>query len=37
MPGGTLLRNISVGYEEEVSSDRIFARVQRGVIDLNQL
>lgn len=37
MPGGTLLRNVSVGYENEFSSEDIGDRVRRGVIDLFRL
>lgn len=34
MPGGTLLRNVSVGYEDEFRSTDIGDRVRRGLIDL---
>ena len=34
MPGGTLLRNVSVGYEHEFSSADLGDRVRRGLIDL---
>lgn len=35
MPGGTQLRNVSVGYEGEATIDQMMARVRRGVIDLD--
>lgn len=34
MPGGTLLRNVSVGYEEEFRSVGVADRIQLGLIDL---
>lgn len=34
MPGGTLLRNVSVGYEEELRGVDLEERVRRGLIDL---
>lgn len=34
MPGGTLLRNVSLGYEHEFRSADIGDRVRRGLIDL---
>lgn len=34
MPGGTLLRNVSVGYEEELRGIDLEERVRRGLIDL---
>lgn len=34
MPGGTLLRNVSVGYENEFRSADVVDRVRRGLIDL---
>lgn len=37
MPGGTLLRNVSVGYEHEFRSADIGDRVRRGLIDLKQV
>lgn len=37
MPGGTLLRNVSVGYEQEFRSADIGDRVRRGLIDLQAL
>lgn len=37
MPGGTLLRNVSLGYENEFSSADIGGRVRRGLIDLFRL
>jgi len=33
MPGGTLLRNVSIGYETELRGVDIEARVQQGLID----
>jgi len=35
MPGGTKLRNVSVGYEDEATTNEMMARVRRGVIDLD--
>jgi hypothetical protein len=37
MPGGTLLRNVSVGYEHEFRPGDVRARVRRGLIDLDQI
>lgn len=37
MPGGTLLRNVSVGYEHEFRLGDIRERVRRGLIDLDQI
>lgn len=37
MPGGTLLRNVSLGYENEFISADIGGRVRRGLIDLFRL
>lgn len=37
MPGGTLLRNVSVGYEQEFRGADIGDRVRRGLIDLKQV
>lgn len=34
MPGGTLLRNVSVGYEDEPRQGDLKQRVWRGLIDL---
>lgn len=34
MPGGTLLRNVSIGYEDELHPDDLETRVRRGSIDL---
>ena len=34
MPGGTLLCNVSVGYEDELRQDDLELRVGRGLIDL---
>lgn len=34
MPGGTLLRNVSIGYEHEFHSGDVAARVKCGLIDL---
>jgi len=35
MPGGTQLRNVSLGYEGEASSDEMLARVHKGLIDVD--
>lgn len=35
--GGTLLRNVSVGYDYELAPGDIMDRVQRGLIDLDHL
>ena len=35
MPGGTLLRNVSVGYESELRDVDLDARVRQGLIDLD--
>lgn len=37
MPGGTPLRNVSVGYENEFRGADIGDRVRRGLIDLKQV
>lgn len=37
MPGGTLLRNVSVGYEHEFHSADIGDRVRRGLIDVDDI
>lgn len=37
IPGGTLLRNVSVGYEHEFRTADIGDRVRRGLIDLKQV
>jgi predicted phosphodiesterase len=37
MPGGTLLRNVSFGYEHEFRPGDVRARVRRGLIDLDQI
>lgn len=34
MPGGTLLRNVSIGYEDELHHVELEQRVRRGLIDL---
>lgn len=34
-PRGTLLKNISVGYEDELQSDELERRIRRGLIDLS--
>lgn len=34
MPGGTLLRNVSIGYEDELHYVELDQRVRRGLIDL---
>lgn len=34
MPGGTILQNISVGYENELHFDELEYRVRRGLVDL---
>ena len=33
-PGGTLLRNVSLGYEHELHLEKIFERVRKGLINL---
>lgn len=37
MPGGTLLRNVSIGYEGEFLLEDVPARVSAGLIDLDEL
>ncbi|MBJ2152679.1 metallophosphoesterase [Paracoccus sp. IB05] len=37
MPGGSLLRNVSLGYEHELRSADIGDRVRRGLIDLKSV
>lgn len=37
MPGGSLLRNVSVGYEHEIQSTGVGGRVRNGLIDLELL
>lgn len=36
MPGGTLLRNVSVGYEHEVTRSNVAEKVRMGLLDINQ-
>lgn len=35
MPGRTLLKNVSIGYEDELRHDELEHRVRNGLIDLN--
>lgn len=37
MPSGTLMRNVSIGYEDELQIDDLEGRVRRGLIDLGPM
>lgn len=37
MPSGTLLRNVSIGYEDELHPDDLVTRVRRGLIELGPM
>lgn len=37
MPGGTLLRNVSIGYEEELGAVDMVEWVRRGLVDVTNL